>query len=86
MYLTSFEAFEAKSKCRNAKSLAALHGPNLDTLCILQLDAVPFYENYEKLYSDAKHLEKRIGKDLVKFLVPFFYQKSTFFRPIRTLP
>ena len=79
MYLTSFEAFEAKTKCRNAKSLGALHGPNLDTLCISQLDAAPFCENYEKLYSDAKHLEKRIGKDLVKFLVPFFLSKKHFF-------
>ena len=78
MYLTSFEAFEAKTKCRNAKSLGALHGPNLDTLCISQLDAAPFCENYAKLYSDAKHLEKRIGKDLVKFLVPFFIKKALF--------
>ena len=28
-------------------------GSNLDRLCIRQLDAVPFCENYAKLYFDA---------------------------------
>ena len=37
-------------------------GPNLDLLCIQQSDAAPFYENYAKLYFDAKHLGKGLNK------------------------
>ena len=37
-------------------------GPNLDLLCIQQSDAVPFCENYVKLYFDAKHLEKGLNR------------------------
>ena len=33
------------------------NGPNLDLLCIQQSDAVPFCENYAKLYFDTKHLK-----------------------------
>ena len=36
-------------------------GPNLDLLCIRQSDAAPFFENYAKLYFDAKHLEKGLN-------------------------
>ena len=32
-------------------------GPNLDLLCVRQLNAAPFCENYAKLYFDAKNLE-----------------------------
>ena len=35
-----------------------ISGPNLDLLCIRQLDAASFCENYEKFYFDSKHLEK----------------------------
>ena len=56
-----------------------LTGPNLDPLCIWQLDATPFCENYEKPYFYAKHLEKKIEQGVVKFLVPFFF----FFPPIK---
>ena len=31
-------------------------GPNLDLLCVQQLDATPFCENYAKPYFDAKLL------------------------------
>ena len=30
-------------------------GPNLELLCTWQSDAAPFWENYAKLYFDAKH-------------------------------
>ena len=41
----------------------------------------PFYENYTKLYFDAKHLKKRLNRDRGKFLVPLF-QKKCLFWPI----
>ena len=44
--------------------------PNLEHLCVWQLDSDSFCENYTKLYFDAKHL-KRDEIRGVKFLVPF---------------
>ena len=41
----------------------------------------PFYENYTKLYFDAKHLKKGLNRDRGKFLVPLF-QKKCLFWPI----
>ena len=37
-------------------------GPNVDLLCVRQLDAAPFCENDEKLYFDAKNLEKELSR------------------------
>ena len=34
----------------------------LDLLCVRQLDAAPFCENYAKLYFDAKHSENRLNR------------------------
>ena len=51
-------------------------GSNLDLLCIWQLNAALFCENYAKPYFDAKHLEKRLNKGVVKFLVLFFFFKK----------
>ena len=31
-------------------------------LCIQQLDAALFFENYAKFYFDAKHLQKRLNR------------------------
>ena len=42
----------------NWKTSPANLRPTLDLSCIRQMDANPFYENYVKLYFDAKHLEK----------------------------
>ena len=42
----------------NSVLFVNLTRPNLDLLCVWQSDAVPFCENYTKLYFDAKHLEK----------------------------
>ena len=39
-----------------------LAGPNLDLLCVRQLDAVPFCEIYAKFNFDAKRLEKRMNR------------------------
>ena len=36
--------------------------PNLDLLSVQQSDAVPFCENYTKLYFNAKHLEKGLNR------------------------
>ena len=47
-------------------------GLNLDLLWVWQLDAGPFFENYGKLYFDARHLAtKEIEHGVVKFLMPF---------------
>ena len=40
----------------------SLLGLNLDFLCIWELGATPFCENYAKLYFDAKYLEKRVSR------------------------
>ena len=61
-------------------------GSNLDLLCVWQLDAALFCENYSKLYFDAKHLEKRLNRGVVKFLVLFFFQKRALFGQCQTLP
>ena len=37
-------------------------GPNLDLLCVQQSEAASFCENYEKLYFNAKHLEKGLSR------------------------
>ena len=37
-------------------------GPNLDLFCIRQSTATPFYENYAKLYFNAKQLETRLNR------------------------
>ena len=43
--------------CWNAPS-----GPKLDLLCVQQSGAALFFENYVKLYFDAKHLEKGLNR------------------------
>ena len=54
--------------------------PNLDLLCIWQLDTVTFLENYAKLYFDAKHLKRDFG-------CPFFKKKKKpFLHNIRHCP
>ena len=42
--------------------LDAPSGPNLDLLCVQQLGASPFCENYAKLYFDTKQLEKGLNR------------------------
>ena len=37
-------------------------GPNLDLFCVRLPNAVPFCEDYPKLYFDAKHLEKGLNR------------------------
>ena len=49
----------------------------LDLYCVRLLNAAPFFENYAKLYFDAKHLEKGLNRgEGVTFLVPFFRKVS----------
>ena len=43
--------------------LDAPSGPNLEFLCVQQLEAAPFCENQAKLYFDAKHLEKGLNRE-----------------------
>ena len=50
-------------------------GPNLDLLCVRQSDTSPFFENYAKLYLDAKHLEKGLNRDW-NFWCLFFQKKK----------
>ena len=52
--------------------------PNLDPLCTLQSNTVPFYENYAKLYFDAKHLKKRLNSVWWNFWSTFFYNSALF--------
>ena len=42
--------------------ISTKENPNLDLLCIQQLDAALFCENYVKLYFDAKYLEKGLNR------------------------
>ena len=54
---------------------------NLDLLCVRQLDAAPFCENYAKLYFDAKHLKRDwIGGGAI--FSAFFFQKKCPFWPM----
>ena len=46
--------------------------PNLDLLCVRQLDVAYFSGNYAKLYFDAKHLEKELNRGCEIFGVLFF--------------
>ena len=50
------------------------------------MDAAPFCENYLKLYFNEKHLEKRIEEGVVKYLMPFLFQKSLLFGQYLRLP
>ena len=54
----------------------ALSGPNLDLLCVQQLGAVLFCENYAKLYFDAKHLEKGLNWMWWDFWFPLSQKKK----------
>ena len=56
--------------CWNAAS-----GINLDLLCVRQSGADLFYENYAKLYFDAKHLEMRLNRVWWDIWLPFFQKK-----------
>ena len=67
-FLTNAKSWEKKLSCDinipamwlfSKSFLLSLY---LDFLCVLQLDATPFCENYAKLYFDAKHLEKGLNK------------------------
>ena len=42
--------------------LEATLGPNLYFLCVQESGAATFCENYERLYFDAKHLEKGLNR------------------------
>ena len=61
----------SRNNCGQSFQLEIL-GPNLDLLCIRQLDAVPFGGNYAKLYFDAIHLEKKLNRVHEIVGVPFF--------------
>ena len=52
--------------------------PNLDLLCVQQLDAAPFCENYAKLYYDAKHLENGLIKGGEIYIALFFRRSAPF--------
>ena len=61
-----------------------LAGPNIDLLCIWQLDTAPFCENKAKPYFDAKHLEKGLNRGWLNFWYCFFFLKK--FDQYLTLP
>ena len=52
-------------------------GPNLEKNSIRFLDPALFHENYTDVYFDVKHLTM-ILQGLVKFEVPFFKRKGSF--------
>ena len=56
--------------------LDAPSGPNLDLLCVQQLGAAPFCENYAKLYFNSKHFEKGLNKGAEIFGSLFFKKKK----------
>ena len=61
-------------------ALLYLPGHILDLYCIQLSNTAPFCKNYATLYFDAKYLEKGLkGGEGVKFLVPFFFKKKSFF-------
>ena len=57
-------------------------GHILDLYCAWLWNVAPFLKNYAKLYFDAKHLKK--GLNRVKFLVPFFQKKCSFWPILNT--
>ena len=61
-------------------------GPNLDRLCVRQLQAAAFCENYTKLYFDAKHLEKGLNRGWWNFWCFFFKKNSALLGQYWTLP
>ena len=58
-------------------------GHILDPYCVQPSNAAPFFENYTKLYFDAKHLEKglkrRRGWSVCEIFGAFFLNKSVLF-------
>ena len=65
MYKTEEKTFNATeiNKIAFLKLVSiSLPGPNLDLLCIRQSHAVPIQENYAKIYSHAKHIEKGLNR------------------------
>ena len=61
-YIMIFAMFNGFTSYTILQLKWGLAGSNLDLLCIQQLDAAPFCENYAKLYFDGKHLEKVLNK------------------------
>ena len=63
-------------------------GPNLDLSCVQQSDAAPFFENYPKLYFDAKQLEKGLnrGGEIFGALFFFFKKKRALSNQYQMLP
>ena len=64
-----------------------LTGHMLDLYCVRLSKAAPCFENYTKLYFDAKHLEKEFNRGGERFWDPFFKKRTPFhkkypFRPI----
>ena len=60
-------------------SMANWAGPNLDLLCVWQLDTTHFCEKYPKLYFDAKHLQKGLKRGWWNFWCFFFFIFFIFF-------
>ena len=55
--------------------LDAPSDPNLEFLCVQQLEAAPFCENYAKLHFDVKRLEKGLNREWWNFWF-LFSEKS----------
>ena len=55
-----FQMFSSKGSIWLLKVEGILPGPNLDLVCIQQLNPAPFCKNYAKLYFDAKTPRKGI--------------------------
>ena len=59
--------------------VSSFTGHILDLYCIRLSNAAPFYNNYAKLYFDAKHLEKGLNKGGGEILGALFFKKCPFF-------
>ena len=72
-----FLLMRAKKKLKNIKNCGVkskiwLSSRNLDLLWVQQSDGASFWENYIKLYFDAKHLKKWLDMGRWNFWCPFF--------------
>ena len=61
-------------------------GINLDKNIVQLSDPAPLYKNYTNLDFNAKHLKRGWKREVVNFVVPFFFKESALFGKYRMLP
>ena len=63
---------------RELETVVLKSGHILDLYCVRLSDAVPFSENYAKLYFNAKNLEKGLNRGVGEIFGAFFSKKCSF--------